>query len=441
MGIAAFSLPGFALPAITNRLGIPSVVTLHEQRIGQIADLGVPDNALRRLALRIAVHLLLLSDVVCVTTAEHRRALEKRRTSQVQHASSTFRCAATANRRSEPFPERPTLLMLTSHAPHKNLPLLAGRVSDGATAYAGRPIDRGRHRPSPLPGIPRGDADAVRPRPGSSGLVQFGSPTSEPRSVGQPTVVPYRATTGSSATVHQAINVGRPVVSADLPELRAMAEEEDLWLDFFPPERSGAAGRGSGSVARPTPAAALAMAQHNLRSAQRNSLTATTDRYLRLFQGQPGVVPFVDRHLAVCLWCAVALNVPLAATGQIWHSYDFPTHVFFASHYQRAWWSLWEPRWFDGFNVASYPPLTHQLSALLGWVVGIGNAVNLLTAAAVIVLPIPVFRLSRRYFGLNAARRAATVAVVTPSICWLPTRSASSRRCSRSTRAFSPRTL
>lgn len=103
-------------------------------------------------------------------------------------------------------------------------------------------------------------------------------------------------------------------------------------------------------------------------------------------------------------------------TGQIWHSYDFPAHVFFASHYQRAWWSLWEPRWFDGFDVSSYPPLSHQLAALLGWLIGIGNAVNILTATSVIILPIPVFRLSRRYFGVEAAGRAAALAVVTPSV-------------------------
>src|SRR5262245_34976294 len=73
---------------------------------------------------------------------------------------------------------------------------------------------------------------------------------------------------------------------------------------------------------------------------------------------------------------ALAISVPLVLSGQVWHSYDFPTHVFFATHYQRGWWALWETRWFEGFDVASYPPLTHQLAALLGWVIGDGNAVN-----------------------------------------------------------------
>jgi hypothetical protein len=106
----------------------------------------------------------------------------------------------------------------------------------------------------------------------------------------------------------------------------------------------------------------------------------------------------------------------MLATGQIWHSYDFPTHVFFATHYQRDWWSLWEPRWFEGFDVASYPPLTHQLAAFLGWLVGDGNAVNLLTGATVLLFPVGIYRLAGTVFGALAARRAATLAVVTPSV-------------------------
>jgi len=46
-------------------------------------------------------------------------------------------------------------------------------------------------------------------------------------------VAPIQST-GSSATIHQAIGFGRPAVVTDLPEFRAIAEEEDLWLEYFP---------------------------------------------------------------------------------------------------------------------------------------------------------------------------------------------------------------
>ena len=46
------------------------------------------------------------------------------------------------------------------------------------------------------------------------------------------------------------------------------------------------------------------------------------------------------------------------------HTYS---HVFLADHYRRAWFSLWETRWYLGFSMASYPPLVHQLIALISW--------------------------------------------------------------------------
>lgn len=112
----------------------------------------------------------------------------------------------------------------------------------------------------------------------------------------------------------------------------------------------------------------------------------------------------------------MALNLPLMMSGQVWHSFDFSTHVFFASHYQRDWWSLWEPRWFEGFDVASYPPLAHQLAALLGWLIGNGNAVNVLILISVLAFPLAMFDLARRFLGEPVARRSATLAVVAPSV-------------------------
>jgi hypothetical protein len=121
-------------------------------------------------------------------------------------------------------------------------------------------------------------------------------------------------------------------------------------------------------------------------------------------------------HLMRCFVWSVALNAPFVATGQIWHSYDFSTHVFFASHYQQSWWSLWEPRWFEGFDVASYPPLTHQLTALLGWLTGTETAVNLLTAACIIAFPVILYGLACQYVRVSEAAGVAAVAVVTPSL-------------------------
>lgn len=283
-GGTALSLPGFALPAITRRLGIPSIVTLHEQRINQMAELGIPDGVWRRAGLRAVVHLLLMSDVVCVTTAEHRRALQKRRTPGQARIAHLPLCGY-GEPTIDPFPARPTVLMLTSHAPHKNLPLLLDafrrvrrRIPSARLVVAG--IDHPRY-----PGY----LGEMRRQHASERGVEWTGPI-EARDVRSTfsqatvTVVPYRATTGSSATAHQAINVGRPVIAADLPELRSMAVEEGLWIEFFPPNNPDRLAEALEAVLA-DPIRRVAIARHNLRSAQQNSLDATTERYLRLFQG------------------------------------------------------------------------------------------------------------------------------------------------------------
>lgn len=294
-GDSAFSLSGFALPAITRRLGISSIVTLHEQRVDKIADLGLPDGPWQRAGLRAAVQLLLQSDVVCVTTSNHRRALQGRRHLPGRARLVHLPLCGYAEPTIEPFPPRPTALMLTSHAPHKNLPLLLDafrqvrrRIPSARLVVAG--IDHPRY-PGYLaatrrqhddePGVEwRGPIEACELRAAFSGATV--------------TVVPYRATTGSSATVHQAINVGRPVVAADLPELRSMAAEEDLWIEFFRPNNPvQLAGVLEALLADPERCAAIA--RHNLRSAQQNSLAATTERYLQLFQGLSDSVPWPIR--------------------------------------------------------------------------------------------------------------------------------------------------
>ena len=286
-GGGAFSLPGFALPAITRRLGIPSVVTLHEQRIKQIAELGLPDRPWQRAGLQSALQLLLMSDVVCVTTAAHRRALARRRLPGRARLVHVPLCGY-GDPTLDPFPAQPTVLMLTSHAPHKNLPLLLDafrrvrqRIPAVCLVVAG--IDHPRY-----PGY----LAEVRQRHGSEPGVEWTGPieTRDLRATfsrATVTVVPYRATAGSSATVHQAINVGRPVVAADLPELRSMAAEEDLWIEFFRPNNPDQLAEALEALLT-NPSRCTAIARHNLRSAQQNSLAATTECYLQLFQGLPG---------------------------------------------------------------------------------------------------------------------------------------------------------
>jgi hypothetical protein len=64
---------------------------------------------------------------------------------------------------------------------------------------------------------------------------------------------------------------------------------------------------------------------------------------------------------------ALLFNAPFVILRAQRLAYDSYSHIFFADHYRRNWWSLWEPRWYLGFSTASYPPLVHRLIALLSW--------------------------------------------------------------------------
>ena len=113
---------------------------------------------------------------------------------------------------------------------------------------------------------------------------------------------------------------------------------------------------------------------------------------------------------------AFFLHGALILTAQYRLSYDAYNHMFFADHYLESWWSLWEPRWYTGFDIISYPPLTHQLIALMGHVVGVDAAFGLLMWAVLTAFPAAVYGFSRIFTGPRSATFAAIGAALLPSL-------------------------
>lgn len=112
------------------------------------------------------------------------------------------------------------------------------------------------------------------------------------------------------------------------------------------------------------------------------------------------------------VWCfhGSALFFTLDST------YDAYVHIFFADHYARFWFDPWEPRWYTGFTITSYPPLAHQLIALLSKVVGLkfGFALVILTAVSGFV--IGIYRFAKLWVSEAAAGYAALFAVFASNI-------------------------
>lgn len=118
-------------------------------------------------------------------------------------------------------------------------------------------------------------------------------------------------------------------------------------------------------------------------------------------------------------------------------AFDTYTHIFLADHYRQHWWSLWEPRWYLGFSVASYPPLVHQLIALLSWPISgiatffspepemfpgafrlFGEEVAFLCVllVALSLFPLAIREFARLFVGPRAANYAAGLAIVLPAL-------------------------
>lgn len=124
----------------------------------------------------------------------------------------------------------------------------------------------------------------------------------------------------------------------------------------------------------------------------------------------------IPRRVGWATLLAFLLHGILIVTGQYTHSFDAYIHQFFADHYRLDWWTLWEPRWYTGFSVVSYPPLVHQLIALLSHLTGLEAAFAAILWAALTVYPLAVYAFSRVFFGRSISGYAAVGAAMAPSL-------------------------
>lgn len=111
-----------------------------------------------------------------------------------------------------------------------------------------------------------------------------------------------------------------------------------------------------------------------------------------------------------------AFHGGLLWAGSYRGTYDAYVHIFFADHYRRAWFDLWEPRWYTGFTMVSYPPLTHQLTALLSHFSSLPTGFIIVMLTASVTTTLGVYRFSRLWVDQRPATYAALLAVFSSSI-------------------------
>ncbi len=97
-------------------------------------------------------------------------------------------------------------------------------------------------------------------------------------------------------------------------------------------------------------------------------------------------------------------------------TYDAYVHIFFADHYAENWFDNWDYRWYTGFNIISYPPLVHQVVALLSYVMGLKLAFFFWSVLMMLWLVRGMYNFAQLWVSKESAGVAAILAVFTGSL-------------------------
>src|SRR3981081_4231930 len=117
--------------------------------------------------------------------------------------------------------------------------------------------------------------------------------------------------------------------------------------------------------------------------------------------------------------CALVFHGPLLIMQVPANSFDAHFHKSRASHYAHHWFDPWNEKAFAGFSQTTYPPLTHQWTAILSHVIGLTNAYMLVQGIAILLLPVAVYRFARLWTSARAASYAALCSIFLGSLCLL----------------------
>ncbi len=98
------------------------------------------------------------------------------------------------------------------------------------------------------------------------------------------------------------------------------------------------------------------------------------------------------------------------------NTYDAYVHMFFADHYSESWFETWNYKWYAGFTMTSYPPLVHQIIALLSKLIGLKAGFICWAVIVYILLVRGVYHFSLLWVNRMAASYAALLAVLSTSI-------------------------
>src|SRR6202035_2956815 len=298
---------GLLTPLFARLSGCYTHVTLHHlMDTVDLKDAGVRHPRIYRAAGAVATRMLLLSNSVSVLMPGYRKILHEKYGRDNVHVRSH----GVLTRRPE-YPDfarrgnpEHRILAFGKWGTYKRLELMieAFKIVTGTLPNAKLVVGGGDHPQA------AGYVESLKKKHAGNRAIEFTGYVSEDRlpdlfQSSSVAVMPYSSSTGCSGVAHLACAYGVPIVCADLPDFRQMAQGEELAIQFYPP--GNVQGLADSLVdLLENPQQLQTMAVQNFSAGLRMTMPNVVQKYLRHFELQQRVqtLKYVSRFRRLPRW-------------------------------------------------------------------------------------------------------------------------------------------
>ena len=273
------NISGLLTPMLAQRMGYPTVVTLHELiELSDLRALDAPGGPFAPLGARLLTSLATQADVTCLTMRNYAELLAARQIDSVHIPIGAYHEPSLLDES-----DSQELLFFTTLAPFKGLELLLEAFHLLRKEYPRLQLNIAGSEHARFPNYSHELRGSVN---GTHGIHWLGQiPEDNVMDLfrrSQIVVLPYTASTGSSSVLYQAATWGRPVVASDLQEIQALITESNLLVEFF---RSGHVDGLCNAIRALLDSHKKRSTQtrHNFNSIQHVRPEATSKKYIEVF--------------------------------------------------------------------------------------------------------------------------------------------------------------
>jgi len=283
--ITAFA--GLCTPALTRMIGCYTHVTLHHiiEHV-DFSSFGVRQERLFRLGSNLATRTLLKANSVTVLLSGYHRTLMEKYSAEnvVLGTHGIFAHCPTPPDFSKRGNPDQRIMAIGHWGTYKRLetlmeafPRVALRVPNARLVIGGA-----NHHTTP------GYWESIREAHKSNSRINFlgyvpQDAIPELFATASVLVMPYDSATGSSGPAHQACEYGVPIVSADIPDFKVMATDEEMAISFY---KTGDAADLADKLVELllSPERQRTMAEQNFSAAVRMTMPSVVRNYMRWFE-------------------------------------------------------------------------------------------------------------------------------------------------------------